>query len=272
MSTEHISGRSAEDTSGRRFARSPWTLGKTMPGDPGVVLYCFPHSGGLAGEYIRLGRQLPGVQVYGICPPGRGGRAAEPPVTEMDALVAALLDSTRFSGPFAFFGHSLGALVAFEVARELCARGRELPARLILSAYPAPHLPRTARDLATLPDDELTEAVCDRYGGIPAEVAEDADLMELLLPAFRTDFTILENYRHRPGAPLPVPLDILGGDQDSVTAGQLSQWSRHTSAGFRTHRFTGGHFYFRDDPAALITTLRAVLAPHQPTAGRGGGT
>ncbi|MEU2227250.1 amino acid adenylation domain-containing protein [Streptomyces sp. NPDC018347] len=243
----------------------PWIVGRTAPGDPDVVLYCFPHSGGLVGEYIRLGRELPGVQVYGISLPGRGGRAAEPGLTDIGELVTALLDDTRFSGPFAFFGHSLGALVAFEVARELRARGRELPTRLILSAYPAPHLPRAFPGLSSLPDHELTGAVHDRHGGIPAEIAADDSLMELLLPALRTDFAILENYRYRPDEPLPVPLEVLGSDQDTVTAGQLAPWSRHSTAGTRTHRFTGGHFYFREDPAALTATLRSVLTPDRPT-------
>ncbi|GAA4809055.1 thioesterase II family protein [Streptomyces ziwulingensis] len=239
--------------------RGPWVVGRTMPGDPAHVLYCFPHSGGLVGEYIRLGRYLPGVQVYGICPPGRGGRAAEPPVEEMHELVAALADSVRFSGPFAFFGHSLGALVAFEVARELRARGLTLPTRLILSAFPAPHLPRAGAPLAELPDRELAAAVGGRYGGIPPEVADDPELMAMLLPAFRTDFTVLERYRHRAQAPLPVPFEILGAEQDTVTADHLAPWDRHTTGPCRTHRYDGGHFYFRDAPEALAGTLRTVL-------------
>ncbi|MFB7780988.1 amino acid adenylation domain-containing protein [Streptomyces bauhiniae] len=246
-------------------ATGPWIVGKTAPGDPDIVLYCFPHSGGLVGEYIRLGRELPGVQVYGISLPGRGGRAGEPGLTNIGELVTALLDSTGFGGPFAFFGHSLGALVAFEVTRELRARGRELPTRLILSAYPAPHLPRAFTGLSSLPDQELTGAVHDRHGGIPAEIAADNSLMELLLPALRADFAILENYRYRPDEPLPVPLEILGSDQDTVTAGQLAPWSQHSTAGTRTHRFNGGHFYFREDPAALTATLCSVLTPDRLT-------
>ncbi|MBH1934818.1 thioesterase [Streptomyces sp. AV19] len=238
--------------------RSPWLVGKPQAA-PAGRLYCFPHSGGLASEYVRWGRDLPGVEVSGVCPPGRGGRAAEEPLTAMADWVGALLDSTGFTPPYTLFGHSLGALTAFETVRGLAARGRPLPERLIVSAYPAPHLVRTAPRLHDLPDAELVAAVGGRYGGIPPEIAADPDLVALLLPAFRADFTLLETHRHRTGAPLPVPLHVFGGDADTVTPGQLEAWREHTSAEFHVHRFEGGHFYFREDPAALRDTLTALL-------------
>ncbi|WP_051790467.1 thioesterase II family protein [Streptomyces sp. NRRL S-1022] len=237
--------------------RNPWLNGRPPTAAPERHLYCFPHSGGLPGEYVRWSQYLKGTQVYGVCMPGRGGRAAEPALTDLDSVVHALLAETEFAAPYDLFGHSLGALVAYEVTRELAARDRPLPERLIVSAFPAPHLPRHGARLSDLPDEELIAVLKERYGGIPPQIAADPDLLALLLPAFRADFALLENYRHRESGPLPVPLVVLGGDADSVTPNQLDAWDRHGTAPLRRHTFTGGHFYFRD----AMASLAAVLAP-----------
>ncbi|ATB40131.1 thioesterase [Cystobacter fuscus] len=239
--------------------KSPWLVGKAIPGEPRVRLYCFPHSGGLPGEYVRWGRELPGVQVYGICPPGRGARVAEAPLASMREFVDRFLAETDLTPPFVFFGHSLGSLTAFEVVRELAVQGRPLPNRLIVSAYAAPHLPRTASELHALPDASLAKAINERYGEIPPHVMADPELLALLLPTFRTDFTLLETYRYKPGPPLTVPLEVFGADRDAVSLEKLELWRDHTTSDFRLHRFAGGHFYFRENPRALIEVLGAVL-------------
>ena len=241
------------------IGKSPWLVGKDIPGDPAVRLYCFPHSGGLPSEYVRWGRELPGVQVYGICLPGRGQRVTETPPASMRELVDRFLAETDFTPPFVLFGHSLGALMAFEVVRELAVQGRPLPRRLVVSAYAAPHLPRTASNLRALPDESLARAIGERYGAIPPHVMADPELLALLLPAFRADFTILETYCYRPGPPLTVPLEVFGADQDAVSLGQLEPWRGHTTSDVRIHRFAGGHFYFREDLRTLLDVLGAVL-------------
>ncbi|MEU1408217.1 alpha/beta fold hydrolase [Streptomyces sp. NPDC005728] len=240
---------------GTTARRNPWLTGRPLPQPPERHLYCFPHSGGLPGEYVRWGQQLPGTQVYGVCLPGRAARATEPPLTDLASVVRGLLDDTEFVPPYDLFGHSLGALVAYEVTRELVVRGRPLPERLIVSAFPAPHRPRRAARLSDKTDDELVTALDERYGGIPPQIAADADLMALLLPQFRADFTLLENYRHQEGEPLPVRLDVLGGDADAVTREELGQWEQHSTGSVRVHRVPGGHFYFRDNPAPLLSVL-----------------
>ncbi|EPX56774.1 thioesterase [Cystobacter fuscus DSM 2262] len=177
----------------------------------------------------------------------------------MHELVDRFLAETDFTPPFVLFGHSLGALTAFEVVRELAVQGRPLPERLIVSAYAAPHLPRTASNLHALPDASLARAIDERYGAIPQHVMADPELLALLLPAFRADFTLLETYRYRPGSPLTVPLEVFGGDRDAVSLEKLELWREHTTSDFRLHRFAGGHFYFRENPRALIEVLGAVL-------------
>jgi surfactin synthase thioesterase subunit len=241
------------------IGKSPWLVGKAIPGDPTVRLYCFPHSGGLPSEYVRWGREWPGVQVHGICLPGRGERVAETPPASMHELVDRFLAETDLTRPFVLFGHSLGALTAFEVVRALAARRRPLPDRLVVSAYAAPHLPRTDSNLHTMPDADLARAIGERYGAIPPQVMADPELLALLLPAFRADFTILETYRYRPGLPLTVPLEVFGADRDAVSLEKLEPWRVHTTSDVRIHRFAGGHFYFREDSRAFLDVLGPVL-------------
>ncbi|MGN5377336.1 thioesterase II family protein [Streptomyces lasalocidi] len=138
---------------------------------------------------------------------------------------------------------------------ELIARGRPLPERLIVSAFPAPHLPRHAARVSDRTDAELVADLDERYGGIPPQIAADADLTALLLPVFRADLTLLDNHRHGEGEPLPVPLDVLGGEADVVPAEPLTQGKEHSTKYVRVRRFPGGRFYFRDDPVPLLSLL-----------------
>src|SRR5262249_34529677 len=140
-------------------AASPWLVCRRRRPAARLRLYCFPHTAGSPGEYVRWGDQLPEIEGWGIQPPGRGARITEEPLTSVEAFTAGLLGETGFAPPFVFFGHSLGALTAFETARALRAAGAPLPGRLILSAFPAPHLERPRRPLHTLGDAELIAEV-----------------------------------------------------------------------------------------------------------------
>ncbi|MFD9736299.1 thioesterase II family protein [Umezawaea sp. NPDC059074] len=237
--------------------RASWTVGKRIKDRPRVNLYCFPHSGGLAGEYVRWGGHLPGVQVRGMSLPGRGPRLAEPALTDLGPLVGSLVDDTEFEPPFVLFGHSLGALLAFETARELRERGRPQPERLIVSAHSAPSVPRGRSDWHTLPDGELLEVLTDSYDGIPSEIAADSDVIALVLPALRADLALLEGYDYRPGEPLGMPVDAFVADGDVVTVGQVEPWGDLTTGEFTIHHFPGRHFYFREFP--IHSALEALL-------------
>jgi surfactin synthase thioesterase subunit len=225
---------------------SSWTVGRPLKQQQRVSLYCFPHSGGLPSEYVRWARELPGVQVYGICPPGRGPRTGEPHFTRLPDLVAALLDETEFEQPFVFFGHSLGALVAFETARALRGRGRELPRRLIVSAHAAADVTRQRAGWHALPDAELVRALNESYDGVPDYVSADPELMAMSLQAIRSDFELLDNYRYHAEEPLAVPVHAFFGEADTVPLASIERWQDHTVGGFRMHQFPGGHFYFRN--------------------------
>ncbi|MFF0752615.1 thioesterase II family protein [Streptomyces sp. NPDC004267] len=252
-----------------------WTVRRHRRPDAVAVLYCFPHAGGLPGEYVRWSDELPEAEVRGVHLPGRTTRRAEPPFTRMADLVDALVSAVDFADPdgtgraerpFVFFGHSLGALVAFEVARELRARGRRLPERLIVSSCPAPPLPPVARPVHGMSDDELLDAIERGTGEPMAHLREDADLREHALASFRADYTLLERYAPAPAEPLDRPVTVLAGSEEPHAAWHEG-WAAHTSATTAQRVAAGGHFYFRagqgrDD---LLRVLRESLQISTPT-------
>lgn len=213
-------------------------------------LFVFPHAGAGARAY-RLAAYLPDtVEVCTVQLPGRENRFAEPALTSLDDAVAVLapLIADHTDLPYAFFGHSMGALIAFETARRLRALGARLPDRLFLSGMRAPGLPdRDPRH--TLPDDKLL-ATAD-FDGVPAEVRE------LLLPLLRADLTLCETYTYRAEAPLPCALTVLAGaDDDSVDETELDGWREHTRADFALHLFPDApHLYVRGAQRQLAETI-----------------
>lgn len=240
---------------------APWTVCRAKSTDATFHLYCFPHSGGSPGEYVRWTDQLPDVQVWGIQLPGRGGRLGEAPFTSMPELVDTLVSEVDFTGPFAFFGHSLGSLVAHEVALELRARGLAQPARLFLSAIPAPHHGLRRAPLHGLPDDKLVDAVNRLYGGLPPQILDEPELLQIVLPAYRADFELYELYQYTSRPPLELPIHVFGGRSDNIAPEKLADWNRYTTGEFDVTMLPGQHFYLRDEGARgeLLATVRDRL-------------
>nr|AFB69885.1 microcystin synthetase-associated thioesterase [uncultured bacterium] len=172
----------------------------------------------------------------------------------MEPLVEAVADAIRpyVDVPFALFGHSLGAALAFELARVLDVE----PIHLFVSARRAPHLPERTPPIAHLPSAEFIRSVQQRYAGIPQAVLDSPDLLDLLLFRLRADFEVLENYRHLTGAPLGCPISAFGGRDDlTVTAAELAGWSEHTSAGLRTRTLAGPHLFLQDQRQAILAAV-----------------
>jgi len=244
--------------------RSRWLSCRRPRGAARTRLYCFPHSGGTAGEYLRWADDLPDTEVWGVNPPGRGGRLDEPPATDLPTLVTSLLNEVDFRAPYVLFGHSLGGIVAFEVARQLRARGRTGPQRIVLSACPPPHVPRLAPELAELPDEIFLARITDFYHGFLPGVLTDPDLVALVLPALRADVMMLERYQWHADTPVDIPLTVVGGDRDVFDPALLAEWRQHTTAECATYRLPGGHFYFREDLNRLLALLHDVLRTATP--------
>ncbi|GAA1933653.1 thioesterase II family protein [Streptantibioticus ferralitis] len=237
-----------------------WLANRRKRPEAAIRLYCFAHSGGSAAEYVRWGDDLPDIEVWGIQLPGRGSRLDDPLYTRVGPLIEDLVEQAGFQGPFAFFGHSLGALLAYETARALDARGLPGPERLLLSACPAPHRPRGLPPIHHLGDRDLFAAIQRQYASLPDEVAEDPDLLAIVMASHRGDFELVDSYRHTPGDPLDLPLHVFGGAEDRLTAGELGQWQDHSRGPFSLHLLPGGHFYLREQRTALLELIQTALA------------
>lgn len=241
---------------------TPWMVRRvSQPGH--LRLYCFAYAGGSAAVFSRWQNALgPSVEVCAIQLPGRGSRMMEPPRRDPRLLVEelALAIASQPAQPFALFGHSLGALLAFEVARTLRLQRLPLPVHLIASGCRAPCVERERRGLHLLPDGEFIEALRG-YNGTPAEILDNAELMALVLPMLRADFALVDAFDYRPQAPLPLPLTVLAGRRDEArTLDGIDLWSRESTDFRGVHWFDGDHFFLHSDVDAVIDTVGRALA------------
>jgi medium-chain acyl-[acyl-carrier-protein] hydrolase len=242
-----------------------WIPRLRSTGETRVRLFCFPYAGGAAAVFREWAPALPPtVEVCPIQLPGRGSRFREPPFRRLADLVPAALEALRacFDRPFALFGHSMGALVAYELTRELRRRGAPLPVLLIVSGHEAPHRQPPLPPMAHLPDPELIEEVRRRYDGIPEEVLAEPELLELLVPVLRADMTVLESHGHVAEAPLPCALSCFAGEGDRhLSREDLEGWREHTLGSFRLRVFPGGHFFIDDSRNAVLASIAEDLGP-----------
>ena len=225
-------------------------------------LFCFPYSGAGASIYYPWSDTLPAtIEVCPIQLPGRETRLAEPPFTRLPPLVKAAAQALlpHLDKPFAFFGHSLGALVSFELARHLQRQRGPRPVHLFASGHSAPQLPDRDPPIHALPEPEFV-ARLRHLNGMAKEVLENAELMQLLLPILRADFEICETYVYEAGEPLDCPVSAFGGLRDEYMSREgLEAWRKHTIASFSLRMFPGDHFYLNTDRLLLLRALAQDL-------------
>ena len=240
---------------------SPWIVRKARPGAK-LRLFCFPYSGGGSSAFRGWGDAMPSIDVCAVQAPGRETRMREPPFTAMEPLVAEIVQAIRpmLDQPFAFFGHSLGGFVAYETARALRRAGAPAPRHLFASGCPSPHMHVVDAPIHGHPDAQLKDEL-RRYQGTPDEVLKNDELMNLLLPLLRADFSIYETYRHEAEPPLDLPITALGGlEDDDATREELDGWRAHTSKGFVLRMFPGNHFFVHTMRTRLLGTVLQDLA------------
>jgi medium-chain acyl-[acyl-carrier-protein] hydrolase len=227
-----------------------------------LQLICFPYAGGGASIFRSWGAPLaPDIEVCATTLPGRDSRFCEEPIRRLEGLVDCCFEELRerLRPPFAFFGHSMGSLIAYELARRLQRERMPSPVCLVVSAHRAPHLPSPYPPIHDLPTPALLEEL-QEYNGTPAEVLRDAELMELLLPMIRADFAVCETYEHLAGEPLDCPLLAFGGDRDEwVPVEHVEAWAEHTAARFKSFVLPGDHFFLHDHREAMLAIIRREL-------------
>ncbi|MER8262134.1 thioesterase II family protein [Streptomyces albidoflavus] len=226
----------------------------------GVRLVCLPHAGGSASYWFPMSAALaPRVDVLSVQYPGRQDRHAEPcreSVAELaDGVAEALAPYT--GRPLALFGHSMGAVVGFEVARRLEERGTT-PAALFVSGRRAPSLHRDEN--VHQRDTEGIVAELKQLGGTDQRAFADPEILDMILPAVRADYKAVESYRYAPGTPLSCPLHVLTGDTDPrVTLDEARAWQSHTTGDVTLRVFSGGHFYLTDHQPAILSLVTDEL-------------
>lgn len=230
-----------------------------VPGAPRLV--CFPYAGGSASYFFPVSAALqPAVEVLAVQYPGRHDRRLEPVLTDVTELADLIAAALRAEPPArtTFFGHSMGAIVGYEVARRLEGHGTVL-GHLYVSGRRAPGGPRPGDDIHTRDDDGILAELA-LLGGPGVGLLADPEMRELAMPALRGDHAAIETYSYASGALLSCPVTALLGDRDpKVTVAEAREWAGHTSGPFDLRVFPGDHFYLADQIPDVLATIRESI-------------
>lgn len=242
--------------------RNAW-LHNYKPGQQARLrLFCWPYAGGGASIFRLWPQRLsPLVEVIPIQLPGRESHLFQDPIPDLNILLDEL---TRvlvpyLDKPFAFFGHSMGALISFELARSLRARGLPEPHQLCVAAHRAPQLPNRFAPVHQLPRAAFLRTL-HRLAGTPGELLENSEAMDIFLPVLRADFALCEQYAYAPQDPLRAPISVLGGlDDDRVLRSELEAWREQTQGSFSLQMFPGNHFFLQSSEAQVLSIVSQLL-------------
>jgi medium-chain acyl-[acyl-carrier-protein] hydrolase len=225
-------------------------------------LFCFPYAGGGVVAYHAWKNLLhPDIALLRMQLPGRETRLREKPFTAFFPLIKALISAIApwLDSPFVFYGHSLGALIAFEVARMLRDLGKPLPFHLFISSFRAPHLPDPDQMISKLPENQFIECL-KQYDGIAPAIVTNSELMEIYLPILKADFSILSSYHYTQKAPLPCPITAFAGLSDpKISAEEIAEWQDHTTGRYNSHFFPGGHFFINESQSEMLAHMNRYL-------------
>lgn len=226
-------------------------------------LFCFPCAGGIASAYSTWQNNLPAdVEICSVQLPGRGSRLMERPFTSLSPLVETLVSILRpyLNIPFAFFGHSMGATLGFEIARELRREDNPDPVHLFACSCPAPQTPILSPPIHTLPEAAFVAKLRHRYNAIPQPILDNNELMQLFLPSLRADFALIDTYFYTTERPLDCPISVFGGLQDgTISHDDLKAWRDQTCRSFRLQLFPGDHFFLHNNKSQFLQALSQQL-------------
>lgn len=241
---------------------SPWIAYHKLNHNAKIRLFCIPYAGAGASVFRTWAENL--SDFIDICPiqlPGRENRFTESPIYQLDAIVEGLISALHplLNLPIAFFGHSMGALVSFELARSLSSLNLASPHYLFVSGCHAPQTPWSLKHIHDLPTKLLIKEL-RRFNGTSEEVLQNEELIELLLPLFRADLSVFETYYYKPRPPLSFPISAFGGTNDSrVSKNDLLDWKSQTTEGFTLRMLLGDHFFLSGSQRELLAGIEYDL-------------
>lgn len=240
----------------------PWIMKFGSSPEARLRLICFPYAGGSAYIFAQWSRSLPAsVEVCAVQSPGRGNRVSEKPFASLASMIPAVVEGLKLylDSPFCFFGHSMGALIAFELTRELRRTGKKQPEHLFVSGSRAPQFAHEERVTYNLPESDFF-AELHRLNGTPKEALDNPELRELIVPLLRADFAITQTYKYREERPFTFPLTVFGGQLDEEFSSlSLQAWRRHTTGPFEMHRLPGDHFFLNSSRERLLQIIAQAL-------------
>ncbi|PSB03955.1 putative thioesterase [Merismopedia glauca CCAP 1448/3] len=255
-----------QTNSAKYIKSSPWVLkSKNTNSNPQIRLFCLPFAGKGASIYHNWYQDLPPeIAVHPIQLPGRENRLNEPLLTELPALIATLTEAIYpyLDRPFAFFGHSMGALISFELTRQIRRKYGLEPIHLFISGRLAPQRRRLRPPLHNLPEEAFIDKLRS-FNGTPEAVLQNLDLMNLLIPILRADLGMCEKYTYQPEAPFNCPISCFGGLEDrEAELEDLEGWKEHTSSSFHLRMLPGNHFFLLDTKQLVLSAVMADLRAH----------
>ncbi|PIE58000.1 MAG: putative thioesterase [Desulfobulbus propionicus] len=243
---------------------SPWLIRGSSSARERLRLFCFPYAGGGASIFYSWRKEI--VQSVDVCAvqlPGRENRIAEKPYNRLSDLVTSMAEELApyLDIPFAFFGHSLGAKIAFEFAREIRRRWGVQPVCLFVSGSRPVHIPKL-RPLHQLPNKELIEEL-KQYTGTPTPVLQSNTVMDVYLPILRADFSMDETYSYYDAAPFSCPIiALIGSDDGRADRNMQQEWRQHTTGPLTIKSFHGNHFFIKSDRQAVLEYLSGILTEY----------
>jgi medium-chain acyl-[acyl-carrier-protein] hydrolase len=241
---------------------SQWFISDKPRAETSLRLFCFPYAGGGASIFYDWSKYLPkDISVMAIQMPGHESRMAEELISDINLIIdkLAIAIAPYLGKPYIFYGHSLGALISFELARRLNKINAPLPKHFIVSGRAAPHTPSKKGIIHNLSDQEFIIKLKE-YNGLPDIILHNQELLDLFLPIIRADFKLSEGYLYKEDTPLPVPITALAGqDDNNIIIENVALWNKHTTKNFKEYVLPGDHFFIKTECEAVLKIIKDVI-------------